>query len=92
MIKLGQLEDGKLAIASSQPFPSDIERVEFYADQRYMMLVYEDEQADSDLMPCEINEDVAKIIQSSPNVLVIAMFEQGQEPYGYNVPLIQIGS
>lgn len=89
MIQLIQSNDGRLILASNQPFPADIQRVEYFRDLRLMMLSFEEEKGDS-LMPCEIDSDVAKIIEASPNI-IIAMKEEGVEPYGYQVSLIQIG-
>ncbi len=92
MIELGQLKDGRLILASNQPFPADVMRVEYYREQRLFMLVYENgaDRAD-DLMPCEIAPGMAHKIESSADVMVVAMAENGQEPYGYQVPLVQVG-
>ena len=91
MIKLGQSKDGRLVIGSSEEFPADIKHVEYYKDQRLFSLVFEGDDEDSALMPCEISKDVDGIIRKSPNILVIAVGQKGIEPYGYTVPLIQIG-
>lgn len=91
MIKLAKSDDGRLILASNQPFPSDIARVEYYRDLKLFMLAYENEEDGDDLMPCEISDDVAKIVKASPDVIVIAMKEEGARPYGYVVPLVQIG-
>lgn len=91
MIRLGQAMDGRLVLGSSERFPADIKHVEYYKEQRLFSLVYDTDDEQSDLMPCEINEKTAAIVQSSPNIMVIAMAEAGSEPYGYTVPLIQIG-
>lgn len=92
MIELGQLRDGRLIVASNEPFPADIQRVEYYREQRLFVLVYE-ETADyaDDLMPCEISPELAAKIHSSPDIMVVAMAQKGQEPYGYPVPLVQVG-
>lgn len=92
MIELGQLKDGRLIIASNQPFPADIMRVEYYREQRLFMFVYEDgADRPDDLMPCEIAPDMTSRIQGSADVMVVAMVENGQNPYGYMVPLVQVG-
>jgi hypothetical protein len=95
MIRLGQASDGRLILGSSQPFPADVKYVEYYREQRLFNLVFEggvvaaDEE--SALMPTELSADVAQIVQASPSVMVVAMALGGCEPYGYAVPLIQIG-
>ncbi|NCO03581.1 MAG: hypothetical protein GW903_05265 [Alphaproteobacteria bacterium] len=91
MIQLAQNKDGRLIIASNQKFPSEVRRVEYYRDMKLFILVYENEDHGSDLMPCEISEETAVKVIRSPDIIVIAMAEKGREPYGYQVPLVQIG-
>ena len=91
MIRLGQSMDGRLILGSSESFPADIRYVEYYKEQRLFSLVFDTDDEESALMPCEISTETASIVQSSPNIMVIAMAEAGSEPYGYMVPLIQIG-
>ncbi len=91
MIELGKSDDGRLILASNQPFPSDIARVEYFRDQKLFMLVYEDKEAGSDLMPCEMSDDVSNIIRESPDIIVIAMTKENAEPTGYQTSLVQIG-
>lgn len=91
MIRLGQAMDGRLILGSNEPFPADVKYVEYYKDQRLFSLVFETEDEESQLMPCEVCHETAAIVRQSPNIMVIAMAEEGVEPYGYTVPLIQIG-
>lgn len=91
MISLGQTADGRLIIGSNQPFPADVKHVEYYKDQRLFNLVFDTQDEDNALMPCEISPRAASIVQASPNIMVIAMAQDGAEPHGYMVPLIQIG-
>ena len=91
MIRLGQTVDGRLVLGSNEPFPADVKHVEYYKDQRLFSLIFETEDEESALMPCELDPKTASIVQASPNIMVIAMAEKGAEPYGYSVPLIQIG-
>ena len=91
MIRLAQSQDNRLILASNHQFPSDVRRVEYYRDLKLFMLTYENDDHDADLMPCEISDDIADIVKASPDVIVVAMTEEGSEPYGYQVPLVQIG-
>ncbi len=91
MISLGQSNDGRLILASNQPFPSDVARVEYFRDQKLFMLIYEDTEDGSDLMPCEMNDTESEIIKGSPDILVIVKEHEDADPYGYVSPLIQIG-
>ena len=90
MIHLAQSGDGRLVLACSGTLPSDIARVEYYRDLKLFMMVYENDDHDDQLMPHEINNDIAKIVQQSPEI-IIAVNEQGAKPYGYVAPLVQIG-
>ncbi len=91
MIRLGQAMDGRLILGSSESFPADVKHVEYYKEQRLFSLVFDTEDEQMALMPCEICPKTAQIVQSSPNIMVIAMAEPGSKPYGYTVPLVQIG-
>ena len=91
MIRLGQAMDGRLILGSNQPFPADVKYVEYYRDQKLFSLVFETDDEESSLMPCELAPETAAIVRASPNIMVIAMAEAGREPYGYMVPLVQIG-
>ena len=91
MIQLGRLKDGRLLIASNQELPADILRVEYYREQRLFSLVYENDAEDGELMPIEIPCEISDIIKNSPNIMVVALANGKTEPYGYQVPLVQIG-
>lgn len=92
MIQLGQTQDGRLIIGSNQPFPADVKHVEYYREQRLFVLAYETQEAESDLMPCEISADIAPLIGGHPEILILTAGKGGAEPSGYQVPLIQIGA
>ena len=91
MIRLGQATDGRLILGSNETFPAAIKHVEYYKDQRLFSLVFETEDEQSSLMPCELCPRTAALVHASPNIMIIAMAEAGAEPYGYMVPLVQIG-
>lgn len=91
MIRLAQATDGRLIIGSNQTFPGFVKHVEYYKEQRLFSLVFDMDEEPSALMPCELCPRTAAIVQSSPNIMIIAMAEEGREPYGYMVPLVQIG-
>jgi hypothetical protein len=91
MISLGRTLDGRLVLGSNQSFPAAVKYVEYYRDQKLMNLVFDTEDEETALMPNEADDHTAQIIHSSPNIMVIAMAEMGQNPYGYTVPLVQIG-
>lgn len=90
-IELGQMKDGGLVIMGDPPFGRTISRVEYYRDQRLMMLVYDamgDEE--SDLMHYELSEPAITKVETSPNVLIVDKMPD-QRLHGYDVPLVHIG-
>ena len=91
MMHLGQTDDGRLMMASNHALPSDIKRIEYYKEQKLFLLVFEDETHEDQLMPCEMSDEVSNIIQSSPDMIIVAMAQEGEEPYEYVTPLVQIG-
>lgn len=91
MIRLGKTNDGRLVMASNDPLPSDIGRIEYYREQKLFNLVFEDENCEERLMPCEMSDSVSEMVKSSPDMIVIAMAQPNMPPYEYIAPIIQIG-
>lgn len=91
MIKLGQTDDGRLIVASNQPLPSKIKRVEYYREQKIFTFAFEDEEEEDILMPLEVSDEVSEIIKGSPDVIIVATASEGEEPSKYLSPLVQIG-
>ncbi len=89
-IELGLLHDGNVMMVSDEPLPDIVRRVEYYRNQRLLMLVYHDEELDDDLMHYEIPQQMAGRIESSPDIMIYSLFPD-HEPIGYKVPLIQVG-
>ncbi len=91
MIKLGQTDDGRLIIASNQPLPSKIRHVEYYREQKIFTLAFEDEAEEDILMPLEVSDEVSDIIKGSPDIIIVATQDGGEEPNKYQCPLVQVG-
>lgn len=91
-VELGQLPDGGLVVVADQRFPHDIRRIEYYRDQRLMMLVYDDPAHEGELMHQELKDHVAELVEASPSIMIV---DKGPPPahilHGYEVPLVQIG-
>ena len=90
-IELGVLEDGGVMLVSDSPFPHIVKRVEFYKDQRLVMLIYGNEEQDSELMHYELPENMAHPVEKSADIIIYALFK-GHDPIGYKVPLIKVGA
>jgi hypothetical protein len=89
-IELGILNDGGVIMVSDKPLPHLVKRVEFYREQRLVMLVYNNDVHDCDLMHYELPENMLRPVEKSPNVIIYSLFPD-HEPIGYKVPLIKIG-
>ena len=70
--------------------PDVVKRVEFYRDQRLLMLVYHGEEHHNDLMHYEVPHAMTAPVEKSPNVLIYSLFPD-HEPIGYKAPLIKVG-
>jgi hypothetical protein len=90
-IELGRLPDGGLVLVSDSSFSHDIRRIEYYRDQRLMMLIYDDPDHEGELMHYELPDVAALAVEGSPSVMVV---DQGpnRKLYGYDVPLVQVGA
>lgn len=89
-IELGILKDGGVMLVSDQPLPHVVKRVEFYRDQKLFMLIYHNENEDSELMHYEVPDVMVHPVEKSPNVIIYSLFPD-HAPIGYKVPLIKVG-
>lgn len=88
-IDLALLRDDDVMMVSDQPFPSVVKRVEYYRDQRLMMLVYNDPNCPEEMMQYEIPPGLAQKVESCPNIVVFSVYPD-HYPIGYKAPLVQI--
>ena len=91
MIKLGRTEKGHLILAADEPLPSKVKRVEYYREQKIFTLSFEDEEEEDRLMSYEISDEISEIVKSSPEVIIIALTEDGKDNEKYLCPLVQVG-
>jgi hypothetical protein len=92
MIRLGQTQDGRLVLASNEPLPADIRYIEYDIGQRRLNLVFDTEDEETTPMPLPVCERTAPLVHASANLIVIPLAGlKPDKPYGYVVPLIQIG-
>ncbi len=89
-IELGVMNDGCVMMVSDRPLPHILKRIEFYRDQRLMMLVYHNKDKTSELMEYEISMDLTNHIEQTPNILVYSLYPD-HDPIGYKVPLVKVG-
>ena len=89
-VELMVLNDGGVILAADQPFPHVVKRVEYYNEQRMMMVVYKDKDADDDLMHYEVPDAMIDSVAKSPNIIIYSMFPD-HPPIGYKAPLVKVG-
>jgi len=92
MIRLGQTNKGHMIIASDQPFPSKVKRVEYYRDQKLFTFCFEDESQEDQLAEYEVSDAVSELIKTSPDVIIVAMAGEENKKDEYLCPLIQVGT
>lgn len=90
-IDLCELPDGTLMIVTDARLPADAQRIEYYKDQKLMMLVYDKEDEEGDLMHHELPEDAIRKVMLARRILVVAYANDNRDPDQFRVPLIQIG-
>jgi hypothetical protein len=89
-IEIATLKDGGVMLVSDRPLPHVVKRVEFYRDQKLVMLVYNNTEQDSDLMHYELPENMVYPVEKSPDMIIFSLFPN-EAPVGYKVPLIKVG-
>ncbi len=74
-----------------QHFEHEVKRVEYYRDQRLLMLVYNNPENSDDLLHYELNEEDSCKVSVARNVLIYS--DDGErEPQGYYTYLIKVGA
>lgn len=90
-IQLGYLENGNIALLSDNAFEHEVKRVEYYRDQKLLMLVYNNPENSDDLLHYELDEEAAHKVDVARNVLIYS--DDGRtEPKGYYAYLIKVGT
>lgn len=88
-IDLAILREDAIMLVSDEPLPSIVRRVEYYRDQKLLMLVYNDPQYPEELMQYEIPEGMTRKIENCPNMIIFSVYPD-HKPIGYKAPLVQI--
>ncbi|MEC7575749.1 MAG: hypothetical protein VYC19_11445 [Pseudomonadota bacterium] len=90
-VELGRLPDGGIVLCANPEFPEQVKRVEYYRDQKLFMLIYEDIDHEGELMHYEMQDDVDEVVRHAPGLTLVACNPRTMAPYGYKVPLVQVG-
>ena len=88
---IGRFPDGALVLAADEELPGAVKRVEYYKDQRLIMLVYDDPQHEGDLIDYELQNDVAELIERNATDFTVISNATSENAQIYRAPLIQVG-
>jgi len=89
-VELIALNDGGMILAADEPFPHVVKRVEYYNEQRMMMVVYKGQDTEDDLLHYEVPLPMVDNVSKSPNIIIYSMFPD-HPPIGYKAPLVKVG-
>tara|TARA_Y100000034_G_C6895263_1_gene412611 strand:+ start:1782 stop:2072 length:291 start_codon:yes stop_codon:yes gene_type:complete len=90
-IQLRALKNGNVALMSDRQFDGEVKRVEFYRDQKLLMLVYKDDAREGDLLHYELDEASVKKVEHASNVLIYSEGAGQTDPIAYYAFLVQVG-
>lgn len=90
-IELRALKNGNVALMSDRQFDGEVKRVEFYREQKLLMLVYKDDTREGDLLHYELDEAAVKKVEHASNVLIYTEGEAHKDPIAYYAFLVQVG-
>ncbi len=89
-IELGKFGDGGLMLLSDSAFPHQIRRVEYYRDQKLILLVYdEDPELEGELMHYEVSDVAKGLIENNASILIVSC-APNRKLYGYDVSLVKV--
>ncbi len=80
-------DEGQVLIASNQPFPAEVARVDFDAQSRLLTLNYTDDARAADVLPLPVGDAMVPVIMQAPRVLLVGMTDRAITQ-GYDVPLV----
>lgn len=89
-IKLIVTESGRVLFTSDHPFPAEVQRVEFYADTKLVVLVCNTDD-EGELLPTEVAEELIPALESTATAMVAEVDDKENYVEGYEVPIIRVG-
>ena len=90
-IQMGHLPEGDLVMVCDRELPSEVKRVEYFRDQKLLMLVYTDGDPEDELMHFELPDHYARKVEAKSSLVIVEPGVSGQQR-GYYTSLIQVGA
>lgn len=83
---------GAVMIASNEPFPADITRVDFHSRRKLLMINYEkceseQEISEGELLNLEVHDRMLSALLKAPSVMLV-YFRHNTAMEGHEVPLV----
>jgi hypothetical protein len=87
-------DKGAVMIASNEPFPGEVMRVDFHSRRKLLMINYEKRETEQDvpegeLLNLEIHDRMMSALLKAPSVMLVH-FLHNAPGSGYEVPLVQL--
>lgn len=91
-IKLVVTDSGRVLFTNDQPFPAEVQRVEFYADTKLVVLVCDTgEDDEGELLPTEVADELIPALESTATAMVAEVDDNDKYVEGFEVPIIRVG-
>lgn len=81
-------DTGHVMIASNEPFPAEVARVDFLTSKKLLMLNYADDRPEAELLNLEVHDRLMSALLKAPSILLIHV-KNNQPVEGFDVPLVQ---
>lgn len=81
-------DTGHVMIASNAEFAGEVTRVDFLTSKKLLMLNYEGDNPDSELLNLEVHDRLMSALLKAPSVLLVHV-RHNQPVTGFEVPLVQ---
>jgi len=91
-IQMGHLPEGDLVLVCDRELPSEVKRVEYFRDQKLLMLVYASGEPEDELMHYELPADYAHRVEAKSSLVIVEPDMVSGQQRGYYTSLIQVGA
>ncbi len=91
-IQMGHLPEGDLVMVCDQKLPAEVKRVEYFRDQKLLMLVYLNGDREDELMHYELSDNYARKVELKSSLVIVEPDIQTGQQMGYYTSLIQVGA
>jgi hypothetical protein len=91
-IQMGHLPEGDLVMVCDRKLPAEVRRVEYFREQKLLMLVYAGGDPQDELMHYEMPDDYAARVEQKSSMVIAEPDAAFPGLRAYHASLIQIGA